>query len=217
MKPAVDAEMVGRRRHVGRGPGGLGHPAALALRVTACWRGVVLHEETQHGLVHDAGVAALEPVVPPAQRLLQPADGGAGHADMRVFVRPGADEALARAREIFAEAEDGATVSVGPARDRIDRHLDRRIILADRAMPPEGVAALMLEPVLKPEPTLLEPLAPEAAPVRTARQRVGWQRVAEEHLTGPGELVAQQAAAHVMDVVGITVIGRADRDHGLEG
>ena len=38
----------------------------------------VLHPDAEHGLVHHAGVLVLQPVVPPAQRFLEEADGGPG-------------------------------------------------------------------------------------------------------------------------------------------
>ncbi len=80
-----------------RGPAGLGDPAAGPLVVGHLRRGALLQPDAVRGLGHDAAVDALEPVVPPAQRLLQEADLRAGPREMRIAVRPGPDQALSRA------------------------------------------------------------------------------------------------------------------------
>ena len=51
----------------------------------------ILHPDTKHGLVHDPGIDALQPVVPPAQCLLKEPDRWAGYAIMRIGVRPRTD------------------------------------------------------------------------------------------------------------------------------
>ncbi len=186
------------------------------MRILAGGRDAVLHVEAQHRLGHDAGVASLQPVVPPAQLFAQEADGRPGLSNVRILVRPGADEALPRSREVLHQAEHAAAVAVGPARDGVDRHLDRRPVLADAAVAPEGVAPLVRQPGLQPQPAALQPLHPHLPPGRPHVRRIGRQGVAPEHDRGPGELFAQRAAAHVVDVVGIAVVGRAERDDGLQ-
>ncbi len=134
---------------------------------------------------------------------------------MRVLVRPGTDQAESGAWQVLDQSKDRAAIAIGPAAHGEDGGLDPGVVLADRAVLPERVAALVLQPVLQPEAAPLEPLEPQLAPVR-AVPRVRRQRVAGEHLAGPGKLVEQQAAAHVVDVVGIAVVRRADGDDSLE-
>ena len=69
-------------------------------------RGRVLQEGAQQRLAHDARVSTLQPVIPPAQHLLQEADLRAGLGEVRILVRPRADEALLRALQVLQQAED---------------------------------------------------------------------------------------------------------------
>ena len=59
----------------------------------------------------------------------------------------------------------------------------------------------------------LQPLHPHLPPALADQCGVGRARGAGEHRRAPGEFLAQQAAAHVVDVVGVTVVCRAQRDH----
>jgi len=65
--------MVGRRFHAFR------HPRRSSL-----------------GLIHHAGIDALEPMIPPSQDFLEESDLGSGKCKVRIGVRPRTDEALAR-------------------------------------------------------------------------------------------------------------------------
>src|SRR5947199_10667182 len=80
-----------------RGPFCFRHPAAGALFMKRPRRDALLHPDTQHRLRHNGRVGALQPVIPPAERLLQESDRWTGHAVMRIEMRPGSDEAFARA------------------------------------------------------------------------------------------------------------------------
>jgi hypothetical protein len=132
-------------------------------------------------------------------------------------VRPRPDEPLARDGEAREQPEDGVRVAVGPAADRVHRHLDRVVVLADGAVPPVAVAALVREPVLDVGRRPLQSLDPDLAP-RVGEQRgVGRPRVPRQHRGGPVEHVAREdAAAAVVDVVGVAVVGRAERHDRAE-
>ena len=52
------------------------------------------HPGAQHGLVHHAGIDALQPVVPPTQHVLQESDLRAGKRKMRIGMCPRADSPL---------------------------------------------------------------------------------------------------------------------------
>ena len=84
-------------------------------------------------------------------------------------------------------------------------------------MPPEFIAALVVQPIEYPRTGVLEPLEPDVAPGLADHLRVGRTRVEAEHGRGPFQVLGDQAAAHVMDIVGIAVVGRAHGDDRLEG
>src|SRR3546814_4293837 len=65
-------------------PGGLRHPAARALLIMRLRRRPFLHPHPVFRFVGDPGVDAFQPLIPPAQGLLEAADGGAGLGDMRI-------------------------------------------------------------------------------------------------------------------------------------
>ena len=199
-----------------RRPAGFRYPAARTCLVTRRRRDRFLHPDAQHGLVHDPGRLALQPVVPPAQRFLKEPDGRPGHAEMRILVRPGPDQPLARYVEPRQQAENGVAIAVGPAADGVHGAADAREVLADRAVLPVGIATLMLQPLGQPQAAVLEAFLPHVAPAVADEQRVRRTGIGIEHGRGPREVVAEQTAAHVMNVVGVTVVGRTQRDDGLE-
>src|SRR4026209_1283386 len=93
------------------------------------WGRRILHPHPEHRLVHDARLFALEPLVPPADALLQETDLRSGLGEMWIFVRPGADQLLPGTFEIGNEPEDGIGIAIRPAADRIDRALDGAPVL----------------------------------------------------------------------------------------
>src|SRR6516162_11366749 len=107
------------------------------------------HPGAQHGLVHHAGIDALEPMVPPAQHLLEESDLRAGQREVGITVRPRPDQALARYGESLEQPRDCVLVGIGPAADGIDRALDRLVVLAYRAVLPVRIAPLVLKPQLE--------------------------------------------------------------------
>ena len=174
------------------------------------------HPGAQHRLVHDARVAALQPMVPPAQHLLQEADLRPGPREMRIGMRPRSDQPLARRRQMLEQARDGIGVAVGPAADRIDRTLDRGVVLAHRAVPPIGVAMRMLQPALEEQRQPAQPLEPQRPPAVADQRGIGRMAHVGEEEARPAEAGVELGAAHVMHVVAIAIVGRAQRDDRLE-
>ena len=79
--------------------------------------------------------------------------------EMRIGMRPRADQALARHAQSLEQARDGVGIAVGPAADGVDGALDRGVVLAHRAVPPVGVAPLVAQPELEEQRHVLQPLA----------------------------------------------------------
>ena len=108
-------------------------------------------------------------------------------------------------------------VPVREAAHRIHRALDRGIVLADGAVLPVAVAALVPEPRLDVGRRPLQAVEPGLAPAVPEEPRVGRPRVPGEHGRGPVEHVEREhAAAAVMDVVGVAVVSRAERHDRLQ-
>ena len=136
---------------------------------------------------------------------------------MRILVGPRADEPLAGGPESGQQPEHRVRIPVGPAADRVDGGFDVGEVLADRAVLVEVVAPLVHEPLIEPESAAAQPLEPELLPLVVADDpRIGRGRVDREHVPVPGRRVVEQAPAHVVDVVRVAVVGRADGDHRLE-
>ncbi len=120
-------------------------------------------------------------MVPPAKGLLQEADGRARLGEMRIFVRPGADEALGRRLQPREKARHGVRIPVRPAAHREHWALDRAPILADRSVLVEIVPPLMPEPVFKPEAAILQALHPQVPPFFSHQHGVGRRRIQRKH------------------------------------
>ena len=214
---AVLSQVEGERRSRRGRPSRFGDPAARPFGIGGRRRHAFLHPGAQHRLVHDAGVEALQPEIPPAQRFLQEADPRSGEGDVRIGMRPGTDEALAGGRQPGQQARDRIGVAVGPAADCVDRRGDGRVVLGHRALLPVVVAGLVADPVRQHQRIVLQAGQPHVAPAVADDLGVGRQGAECEHRRGPGDRVVEQAAAHVVAVVGIAVVGRAAGDDGLQG
>src|SRR6185369_160492 len=103
-----------------------------------------------------------------------------------------------------------------PAADGIDRAIDGAVILADGAMLPVSVAALMGEPLLEPGMVRLQPRQPDLPPSLADELRVRRQGAPGEAVGAPGGILVDEATAHIMDVVGVAVVRRAESDDGLQ-
>ncbi len=130
---AVDAAEAGRvqvkvlrRRFAGDGQASSATQRSGMARDTGLRAPGLLHPDAVDRLVHDAGVIALQPVVPPAQGLLQIADRRARHAAMRIGVGPRADQRLAAATDSPRAAAGRRWNSRPPSRRRHRPGIDAR-------------------------------------------------------------------------------------------
>ena len=135
---------------------------------------------------------------------------------MRPGVGPRPDQALARGLKTGNQSRNRVRVSIRPASDRVDGGLDAAPVLAHGAMCPLPVATLMAEPAEGPRHKAVEAFEPDFAPSIADDLRVGRPGIEGKHRGCPGEVVCDQATAHVVDVVGIPVIRRARRDYGFQ-
>src|SRR5215813_3122151 len=114
-----------------RRPLGFRNPAAGPMFVKRLWRDAFLHPDPQHRLGHNARIGALQPVIPPAERLLQESDGRTRHAVVRIKMGPGSDEALARGAEASQEPGNRVAVGIGPTADGIHSTGYGAVVFAD--------------------------------------------------------------------------------------
>ena len=187
------ARRCGRRPS--RRPALSGEPASRPVRAPRLGPDGVRHVDPQHRLVHDAVVDSLQVAVPPADGLLQEADRRAGSTALGVDVGPRADQPLARSGVALEETQDRVAVGVGPAADHVDRAADGREVLADRALSPELVAALVRDPLLDVRRRTLHALEPGLAPGVADDRRVGRPGVVGEHHRGPLQHVRGQTGS----------------------
>ena len=173
--------------------------------------------DAERRVAHHPRDLALEPEIPPAQGLLKKSDSRLGHREVRIFVRPWADDALGRRFEAEHEPRHRVGVGVVPSADEQHRRFDRVPVLAHRAVLPVRVAMRMLEPCRDEERLVLQPRQPGLAPALADHLGIGWPRRIGEHRGRPAEILVEQAAALVVDVVRIAVVRRAQGDHRPEG
>ncbi len=113
----------------------------------------------------------------------------------------------------FEQAQHGVRVPVRPAADGVHGAADRRVVLADRAVLPVGVAALVGEPGLDERRRPLEAVEPRARASVPDEPWVGRHRVEGEHAGRPVQHVHREhAAAAVVDVVRVAVV-RGEEAH----
>ena len=123
---------------------------------------------------------------------------------------PWADQALARDAQMLADVARH-WYSIGPAADRVDRAFDRGVVLADRALAPVGVAPLMVQPMRDPRGMRLI-RSRQASRQLSPTSAGSGGKAARRNGRAPPHIVGEQAAAHVVDIVRIAVVGRADGD-----
>ncbi len=202
--------------HFRRAPDILGDPAARVFiapdRRPRAVEDIGAHLRQLLGIV----LFVAKPAVPPADRLSEKVCSRLRPGEMRIFVDPGADERLGLAAEPLDRLDRRVAVAVRPSGDHQRRDRKAVEILRDRAMPPEIVAALVLQPFLQEEGLVLEALQPHLPPALADEFRIGRSRLVGEHGCRPGELSREMAAVLVVDVVIVAVDGRGDRDHRLE-
>ena len=192
------------------------HPFSVPMVVMRLRRDRIFHPDPERGFVHDAVVDILQPAIPPSQTFLQEADGRSGLREMRIFVRPRPDQALAGRFQVGKQSEHRVGVAVRPAADGIHRALDIVVVFANGTVFVEFVPVLAFKPLFQPKPASLKAALPDVLPIGAEEFGIGRRRVERKHVGGPSDVVAKHGAAHVMDVVGVPVVGRADRNHCLE-
>src|SRR4051812_15614963 len=130
---------------------------------------------------------------------------------------PRPDQRAALSGVAREQPEDRVAVGVVPSADHVHGAGDRREVLAHGALLPELVAPLMRRPGHAVGRRRSHAREPVVAPALPHDGRIGRLRVDREHRRRPREAVPRkQAAAHVVDVVGVAVVGRAHADHGPE-
>ena len=164
----------------------------------------------------DAGLRAFEPAVPPAQRLLQKADARFGHGKVRVLMRPRADDALHRALHRSHQTRHRIGIGVVPAAKSQYRRFDGTNVFVHRTALPISVAVRVLQPVDGQQRLGVQALQPHGAPGVAHQRRVRRARGITKHGGRPAHVLGQEAAAFVVDVVGIAVVGGAQGDDGFQ-
>src|ERR1700722_4478606 len=143
---AVVGQKQALRHQFRRRPRFLGNPTSRQFLMEGSRLHAVCHPGAQHGLIHHAGIKALEPVVPPPQHFLQEADLRTRKCKVWISMCPGSDETFARYTETLKEPRDRVRIAIGPSANDTHRTLDRTVVLAHRPPLPVAVAALVLQP-----------------------------------------------------------------------
>ena len=216
LQKTIDIQGQCCRAHTRRGPCSFSHPAARPVFYQLGRLDPAAHPHAQHRLVHDAGVFAFEPVVPPAHCLLHETDDRARARHVRPTVRPGADQRLLGRTQMLQQREQVARIAVLPAAHGIHGGRDSRIVLTHRARFPVVVAALVAQPYLGGQGGVLQTLQPHATPALSHHGRVGRPRRAGEQGAAPTRVAFDQTAAHVVAVAVVAVVHESHRQDGFE-
>ena len=171
---------------------------------------------TYRWIVHDTGVLTLQPVVPPAQGLLQEANLRVRNGEMRVLVGPRTDNCPNRRFEAVEQARNGIGIGVIPTANGEHRGFDLGKVLTDRAVVPVVIAVRMPQPFGGEERFCLQALHPDVEPGIADNGRVRRARRVGEHGSAPTEILVDQAATLVVDIVGIPIVGGAQGDDRLQ-
>ncbi len=156
-------------------------------------------------------------MIPPTQDFLEESDLGSGKCKVRIGVGPWPDETLAGHLQSFEKARDGILITIGPTADGIDRALDRRVVLAYRAVFPIRIASLVLKPIVLEQRNVRQALRPHRSPAIADQLRIGRQAHQAEKEKGPLKgCGGQKRAAHVVRVVSVAIVGRTNGDDGFE-
>jgi len=83
------------------------------------------------GILFDVLIPIFQPMIPPAQCLLQKANPWFGHSKMRIFMYPGAHDAFHRGLQIFHQMRHGILIGIAPPPYREGRRFNRRIVFTD--------------------------------------------------------------------------------------
>ena len=163
----------------------------------------------------DAVVGVAQPPVEPADQLVDVIDPRPGDRAGRLHVAPRPHQQALRHLEVLEQPERRAAVEVAPAADDHGRHADQVVVRPHRALPPERPVRLLLD---RPEPRHhpVDPLQPVLAPSLAGQGGHRRQRVHRHHVQRVAELDGLADAAGEVDVVGVAVVRRVDRDDRLQ-
>ena len=132
-------------------------------------------------------------------------------------VAPGAEDDAFRAREGLEAAERDVRVPVGPAGHDHRRANDPVVPRPDRAVTPVGPVGLLLEPAQQPRVDVVHASCPFLPPAFTEDGGHRGKSIAGDHVEHPvDEVNSLEGAAHVVDVVGVAVVGGVDGGDGTE-
>ena len=144
--------------------------------------GNMRHRGARPTQVHDVGAKSrvlfnpgwlvFKPAVPPAQGFLQKADARLGHGEMRVLVRPRADDAFDRRLNTADQARYGIGVGIVPAANGQHRRVNGADVLAHRAVFPIGITVRVFQPGDGQQGLGLESRQPHLAPAVADQRRV---------------------------------------------
>ena len=218
-RAVAQAAAVEKKRlagHVRAAPGCVGDPTSWNLADAAAGRLQIHDVGAVRRVGLNAGGNVFEPAVPPAQRFLQKADPRLGHGEVRVFVRPGADDAFNRGLHRVHQLRYRVGVRIVPATHGQHSGLDRADVFAHRAVLPIRVAVRVLQPGNGQQRLVFEPVQPHGAPALAHNGRVRRPRRVGQHGGRPAQVFAQHAAAFVVDVVAVAVHRGAQGDDGLQ-
>ena len=133
-------------------------------------------------------------------------------------VRPWADQQTDRRAEPGERPERDVRVSVGPSTDDHRGRVDVLDRLPSGTPTPVRVATLVLDPGKDPRLQAIDAAIPFLAPSLAPDLRDRRERVHRGHVRRVvDEVELLEHAAEVMDVVGVPVVAREDRNDGLEG
>ena len=168
-------------------------------------------EEHDRRLEVDPVLRPAEPAVEPADQLADVVDAGTGDRVDRVHVAPRPHEQALGHVEVLDQPQGGVAVEVAPAADDHRRDPDQPVVGAQRAPAPERPVVLLLDRAV-PGHEVVDPRQPPLPPVvagQGGHRREGVQR---DHRQRVVELDRLADAAGVVDVVGVAVVGRIERD-----
>ena len=180
-------------------------------------RRVVALEPDDGRLVIEAVALALEPAIEEPHDLVELVEVRTRVGVVRPAVDPVADERPRRRRARRLHPERRVDVGVAPAADVEDRRLDRVVVGGERARSPVRPVGLVPEPGDEPRRRQLEARPPLVEPAGAAEPDVGRHRVHRD-LADPvlRELARGHAAADVVDVGQVAVVGPLERRDGEE-
>ena len=174
-------------------------------------------EDGDRRLGVDAVLLVGEPAAEPADQLRDEVDVRAGARRCGRLVTPRPEDDALRARERLEAAEGDVRVPVGPAGHHHRRARDPRVVGPHRPVAPVRAVRLLLEPVEQPGLDLVDAARPFIAPAVAEDSGYRRQRVTGNHVDRPVDEVERlHGPAHVVDVVGVAVVGSVDRGDRAE-